>query len=469
MEWASNLFVALLLMDITGTIFFLFGQLFYRVWFEHNVRWLRIGVAVILATYGIPIVYAGLYVKAWIHASFKGTPKDSFFNLYYSTETTLRTFQVLGCIWSAMFLGLLAYRLYRRHCWAQVCKGNIPEEDHEVEELFGKIAADLGLQGKVSLYRNDLIEVPCVTYYHGLIVILPLVRYTKEETGIILYHELCHHLEKDVAFKTMGIVISLLHVFNPAVHILLKEMELLCEESCDRLACQRGAGLFSQQRYFQVILDMIAEATPRDRYQLFALFDTKSNYERRILCMMKSCQNGGLKKGTALVLATCFLLGSSITSMAAGNGITDAYLQVAEQTDERNDDVAIDEVDRQAMLELARQYDLDPDTITMVGEEGIEPIGNVVNFAWRIPAGRTYMSTGFNRVEGDTVIITSTANPDDITYQIGIKDPEQLMRYCEGTGKLTHEFEIKMDGRYYFFVTNMDEEREIEVEGVLIK
>ena len=185
--------------------------------------------------------------------------------------------------------------------------------------------------------------------------------------------------------------------------------------------------------------------------------------------MMKSCQNGGLKKGTALVLATCFLLGSSITSMAAGNGVTDTYLQVAEQTDDRNDDVAIDEVDRQAMLELAREYDLDPDTITMVGEDGIELIGNVVNFAWRIPAGRTYMSTGFNRVEGDTVILATTANPDDITYQIGIKDPEQLMRYHDGTGKLTHEFEIKIDGRYYFFVTNMDEEREVEVEGSLIK
>ena len=185
--------------------------------------------------------------------------------------------------------------------------------------------------------------------------------------------------------------------------------------------------------------------------------------------MMKSCQNGGLKKGTALVLATCFLLGSSITSMAAGNGITDAYLQVAEQTDERNDDVAIDEVDRQAMLELARQYDLDPDTITMVGEDGIELIGNVVNFAWRIPAGRTYMSTGFNRVEGDTVMLAGVANPDDITIQFGIRDPEYLMRYKEDTGKFSHEFEIKIDGRYYFFVTNMDEEREVEVEGALYK
>ena len=469
MEWASNLFVALLLMDITGTIFFLFGQLFYRVWFEHNVRWLRIGVAVILATYGIPIVYVGLYVKAWICAKFAGTLKFSLFSIYYNTETITWIFEILGCIWLAMFLGLLAYRLYRRHCWVQVCKGNIPEEDGEVEELFDKIAADLGLQGKVSLYRNDLIEVPCVTYYHGLIVILPLVRYTKEETGIILYHELCHHLEKDVAFKTMGIVISLLHVFNPAVHILLKQMELLCEESCDRLACQRGAGLFSQQRYFQVILDMIAEGTPRDRYQLFALFDTKSNYERRILCMMKFCQNGGLKKGTALVLASCFLLGSSITSLAAGNGVTDAYLQVAEQTDERNADTAIDEVDRQAMLELAREYDLDPDTITMVGEEGIELLGNVYNFAWRVPAGRTYMSTGFNRVEGDSVMLAVTANPDDITIQIGIKDPNQLMRYAEGEGMFSHTFAIEIDGRYYFFVTNMDEERAVEVEGALYK
>lgn len=43
------------------------------------------------------------------------------------------------------------------------------------------------------------------------------------------------------------------------------------------------------------------------------------------------------------------------------------------------------------------------------------------------------------------------------------------MRYMEDTGKFSHEFEIKMDGRYYFFITNMDEERAVEVEGALYK
>lgn len=469
MEWASNLFVALLLMDITGTIFFLFGQLFYRVWFEHNVRWLRVGVAVIMATYGIPVIYLILYIKAWLHTMKSGVVGLSFFNIFYNTVTTIEAFQILGCVWAVLFLVLLGYRLYRRYCWVQVCKGNIPEEDEMVAELFREISEELGLTGKVSLYRNDLIQVPCVTYCHGLIVMLPLENYTKEEAGIILYHEICHHLERDVAFKTIGVIISLLHVFNPAVHILLKQMELLCEESCDRLACQRGAELFSQQRYFQVILDMIADETPKDRYQLFALFDTTSNYERRVLCMKKFCQTGGLKKGTALVLSACFLFGSSITSLAAGNGVTEAYLQVVEQTDERNADSTVDEIDKQAMLEFAREYDIDPDTIVMMDDSIDLCSDNAYNFFWRIPAGRTYMSVGFNRVEGDSVLLAGAANPDDITIQYGIKDPNQLMRYAEGEGLFSHEFAIEFDGRYYFFVTNLDEEREVEVEGSLFK
>ena len=79
------------------------------------------------------------------------------------------------------------------------------------------------------------------------------------------------------------------------------------------------------------------------------------------------------------------------------------------------------------------------------------------------------MSTGFNRVEGDSVMLAVTANPDDITIQIGIKDPNQLMRYAEGEGMFSHTFAIEIDGRYYFFVTNMDEERAVEVEGALYK
>ena len=79
------------------------------------------------------------------------------------------------------------------------------------------------------------------------------------------------------------------------------------------------------------------------------------------------------------------------------------------------------------------------------------------------------MTSGFTKSEGSQVGITVTADPDDITYQTGIKDPNQLMRYVEGEGIVMHTFDIEINGRYYFFVTNLSETEELYIEATVLK
>lgn len=88
---------------------------------------------------------------------------------------------------------------------------------------------------------------------------------------------------------------------------------------------------------------------------------------------------------------------------------------------------------------------------------------------WNVPADRTYMTSGFNEDEGDKVSIAVGADPDDITFQTGIKDPKQIMHYVEGEDQIVYTFDIEIDGRYYFFVTNLSETEELYIEATVIK
>ena len=60
------------------------------------------------------------------------------------------------------------------------------------------------------------------------------------------------------------------------------------------------------------------------------------------------------------------------------------------------------------------------------------------------------MSTGFSQAEGDAVTATTVGSPSDIKYQMGIKDPKQLMRYAEGTGAFSHTFAITIKRQILF-------------------
>ena len=181
-------------------------------------------------------------------------------------------------------------------------------------------------------------------------------------------------------------------------------------------------------------------------------------------------KNGGLKKGSALVLAACFLLGSSITSLAAGDGVTDAYRGLTEESTawDTYEESDVTSADQEVVEVLARAYDLDPEKVTVTDDE-FEPYALVKYIYWTVPPGETYVSGAFWQTEGDNVSVVVTADPDDIDYWMGIQDPKAVMWYVEGSGKITQEFIINITGFQSFFVTNLSETDELKIEAVVVR
>lgn len=482
MNWASNLasnlFVLLLMLDMTGTIFFLVGSMF-RKFIKNDVVFLRFLTVTTLCAYLVPFVYVILHLTQ----RFRSIRFKSNYNLFYNTPLILELEAVLGCIWIVLFLVLLIYRLYRRYRWVQICRGNIPEEDDKVMQVFAQTCAGLGIDGKVSLCRNDSIDTPCITRYHGYIVMLPLVRYTEEEARIIFYHELCHYLNGDLYLKATGCIAALLHVFNPAVHILMKRLDLICEQCCDRAACKKGKEIFTKQEYFRIILKSVLSDGKNDRYQLFALADDKSNYERRVEYMFGYHVNGGLKKSSAVVLAACFLFGSSITSLAAGDGLTDGYQDLVNETSDWSTyaaggtdsmdviDAMDDVTDEEAIEILAKALGLDPEKVIIM-DDGIELYSDdnePWHISWTIDPEYTYLSSGFKQVVGDVVNVIVYGTPEEQEYRMGVMDPKMTMWYVEGSGKLWMDYLVEIKGRHYFFVNNRSETDYLDVEAYIFR
>lgn len=448
------------------------GLIFGRIWSEDDSKVLRLQMRMTQWSFLLPFVYFVLYIRERKRMSTVG----SAVNLFYNTPMMQRVFAILGFVWITLFVVLIVRKLYHRHQWMRVFDGNIPEEDAEVEAMFAEICAQLGIAGQVSLYRNDMVKMAYMLYWHGYAVVLPLKRYTREETAVLLYHELCHYLNRDLYVKTVSCIVSLMHVINPFVPSMLKQLNLACEEYCDRCACQEGVELFSEKEYFQIILHVLNEEEKKERYDLLMLADTRSDFEKRVLCMKRFHERGGIKKGTALVLSVCFLVGSSIAALLVGAGMAKTYRVAAQATDTRaadSEEILVDaeEVvagDREILEEFTRMYDLGADNVIVMEQEEIAA-GACMYIDWSLPPGKTGMTHGFLKDAGSLIVITVVGESDDIWYQMGVRDPNELIRYVEGRGYLSYDFSVTEHGEYCFLVTNLDSSRDLQITGTVIE
>lgn len=183
--------------------------------------------------------------------------------------------------------------------------------------------------------------------------------------------------------------------------------------------------------------------------------------------------NGGLRRGTAVLLAACFLLGSSITSLAAGDGVTDAYKDLADSTSvwDTYGETGMggtDVPDDETREVLSKVWDIDPEKVTIF-DDGIETYGLVKQISWVVPPGETYMATGNKFEKGDKAGITVLGTPHEVEYRFGLKDPKAIMWYVEGSGLTMQEFVIAIKGRHYFFVSNLSETEDLEVEATIYR
>lgn len=205
-----------------------------------------------------------------------------------------------------------------------------------------------------------------------------------------------------------------------------------------------------------------------EHYELFLLFDSELDYERRVKCMCNGHGRKHLKKGLAVALSACFLLGSSLTAYAAGDALAGEYRDMTKETNEYTTTGAVDAEMEQYMLD----NNLDPSKVTIipVDEDLLDGVARgMTTFDWQIPAGETFMSSGFRAHEGDEVGISATGYPTDIEYRAGVKDPDDIMHYLAATGVMGGKIIIQQDGRHYFFISNMSETQTLDIQASLAK
>ena len=154
-------------------------------------------------------------------------------------RTAFTLSQLLFILWIAVaavillwnLLGHLRFFFYLRRWSASV-------EDKETLELFWQLGQQLHLRRLPRLAACQGLSVPMLAgvLRPTLLLQQPLLN---DQLRYSLLHELTHYRRRDILFKSLGLWVTALHWFNPAVWLMAWYIERDTELACDDAALRQ--------------------------------------------------------------------------------------------------------------------------------------------------------------------------------------------------------------------------------------
>lgn len=454
MSLVNQIFCALFVTALTGTLAFFTWQFAGRKCIRLHPRMPYLLLRIVCVLYVLPINYFAIQLLM----------RDGFMQIdgvwqmnFYPVGVMKKLLVILMIGWTILTGRQILVCLFASYKRRSFCHQNMPEKDEAVLAEFARIKEKLHIRRKIVLYRNDKIVTP-MTY--GILrcrIVLPEQNYSREQLSVIFHHELTHCKNCDVFFKLCGRCVGVVYHLGFISRRINELIDEWSEYDCDMKAVEAISDEMDVARYFGMIVDSMVESLERqDVNHIFVgLYENRLRLERRIDFMKKY---GNIKKKTSGVLAVAALLFALVnvtTVYAASDKVSKEYDKFY-QSEEVPEQIGY-QVDDTEEYFLPAEEDDTYEVLEYAGEEAVMPLldeEEIVNINWSVSSGVRKLTTAFEVEAGQVIVVSTVGSPASCTYWLGLMDEDGNVRYVQGTGGMSYDFEIEESGKYRVLVQN---------------
>lgn len=484
MNWIRHIFLFAFLCTLTGTCFSILWFLLRGVLERYDSRIIYHCLKIVMLFYILPVTFVGMLFRrdvGYYTPSMKGFYKGLVFE---SSPAILNVMKTTMLIWFAGIAVFLALQIKDAWRWHNIRRGNIPEDNREVQRLFARVCRRMGVGNKAALARNDLLVIPVLSGLLRPTVILPCMNYTMEELEVIFTHELVHYKNRDLWVKLLAVSIAAVHCLNPMAHCLLYAVNVWSEVNCDIDACRLLEDTYSAKKYYVMIVNRMIRNQKMEHYLLSAMAENSHEMARRIKQMKYYRKRKGLNKKKAAAFVTAFTLAGLGLSFIFGSLTAEAHQKLYEAVKVENDitirqaeDAVMTEKVREAadVLRTAATEGLQQDALepgTKIEEMPIEwnPKARMMQWDihWYVNTETVLKSAILKLDEGDKVHILMGFIPEDLFMKVGLVYPDGSMWFTGGHGLIDYTFDIEETGEYRVYMHNKSKDYFIEATGTII-
>lgn len=187
--------------------------------------------------------------------------------------------------------------------------------DTDLISSIERIKKQLKIKRKISYRSSSSVKEPLTIGTLKPILVLPDYIFQIKERKLIYNHELLHIKNYDSLFKILGFLTIALHWYNPLVYILVQEIGLLSESTCDE---NIAFSIKREQRveYGNLILQMMTKIEKSSNFFSTSFCNNRKKAEERILYMLNVKEK--TVKGKIMAICLFIMIGmmSSLTVFA---------------------------------------------------------------------------------------------------------------------------------------------------------
>jgi len=192
----------------------------------------------------------------------------------------------------------IAYLRYRRI---------ILENGNIVSIIKGKTAFG---ESKIPIMVSKATDTPMLMGILRPVILIPDLHFVDQEVELILKHELVHYRRKDLITKLAMLIANGIHWFNPLIYVLSRQLNTLCELSCDEKVVLKLDNL-DRRIYGETILYVLENSIGKKGLTCNAAFATHQNGSKegvrsRLIHVTKA------KKMKSLTVALAIFIGALI-------------------------------------------------------------------------------------------------------------------------------------------------------------
>lgn len=444
-----------------GGVFSLVWLILRRFLGEGKERFLTRCLRISVQFYMVPAVFLGVLWSRGDNVLFAlWMPKGSQHVRVLHRSLAINALMImLIAVWLAVAVdAFVRYRKEKRALQDVLC-GIEKEENAGILACYERIRERIGVHKEITLYRSCEGSIPCTVGKLHRKILLPKrePEYSDKELEIIFAHELMHCKRHDLFFKAEFLAANLIHMVNPLMRRMKEIHAEYTEIACDLETCEKLSDLFTPKEYGWVLLRTSVGPELCEDTETAGITEEKSELRKRVETVVRYGGGKGMKKRVAVLITALFVLGSSMTAFAAGNGIV-AFHDGIYQATTRKAAAENDFSDTQEMHVLSIEEFADGGLIVM--EDGVGIARSGITLTWTMRAGKTYTTLAYHFEEGQVVSILAYTDPEDQDFEVGLENSDTgNVVYVEATDTVAQSFTVEKEGDYYICVKNCSDIR----------
>jgi beta-lactamase regulating signal transducer with metallopeptidase domain len=153
--------------------------------------------------------------------------------IIHNGDIEIHIYNILLVVWIA---GILYYIIKYAHQSITLHKyvHSLPiTHDERALSCMDEILVKSHKKTKVKIVQADEIKIPMIIGYFNPVICLPVLQFSNDELENIIMHEWTHFLYKNAWIKMFMYLISSIFWWNPFVHLLRRELDIILEIQCD--------------------------------------------------------------------------------------------------------------------------------------------------------------------------------------------------------------------------------------------